>query len=136
MNRNVVLVKEKYTLFNNFKTQDFSPLKEWLLAGVHLTLIYMEHLPREPHSAAICKGVRPSVMAKLVSAPDFKSIFVHFSPRASSIRAEMCNGVSPISPPKNKISWNQNMVCSVLTNNGFSTERAKLVNNLICWKVG
>ena len=40
-----------------------------------------------PHSAAMCSGVRPSVIAKLVSAPDFKSIFVHFSPRASSMRA-------------------------------------------------
>ena len=53
----------------------------------------------DPLSAAICNGVRPSVIFKCVSAPDFNNILVHFSPRASSIRAEMCNGASPMGPP-------------------------------------
>ena len=52
-----------------------------------------------PLSADICKGVFPSDNAKLVSAPDFNNIFVHFSPLDSSMRAAMCRGDSPIAPP-------------------------------------
>ena len=52
-----------------------------------------------PLSADIWSGVFPSDSAKFVSAPDLSNIFVHFSPRASSIRAEICNGASPMGPP-------------------------------------
>ena len=52
-----------------------------------------------PDSADMCRGVLPSDMARLVSAPDLSNILVHFSPRDSSIREAMCNGVSPIDPP-------------------------------------
>ena len=52
-----------------------------------------------PVSADMCNGVFPSDMAKLVSAPDFINIFVHLSPRLSSMRDAMCNAVSPIAPP-------------------------------------
>ena len=53
-----------------------------------------------PDSAEMWSGVFPSDMAKLVSAPDLSNILVHFSPRDSSIRDAMCNGVSPIAPPE------------------------------------
>ncbi len=53
----------------------------------------------DPLSEAMWSGVRPSAILRLVSAPDFSNIFVHFSPRASSILAEICSGVSPITPP-------------------------------------
>ena len=54
-----------------------------------------------PVSAEMCNGVFPSDIAKFVSAPDLINIRVHFSPRDSSMREAMCNGVSPIAPPKN-----------------------------------
>ena len=65
-----------------------------------------------PLSADIWSGVFPSDKAKFVSAPDLSNIFVHFSPRDSSMRAAMCNGDSPMAPPEPIVHSKKLEICA------------------------